>query len=153
MEAELVNTSFKTIYTIGHSNRAIEEFLEILKAHGVTLLVDVRRFPSSRRAPWFNRSILEEFLKTIGVEYVWLGESLGGYRPGGYREYMKTKSYVEGVEKLIELINGCRGSIAIMCSEKLWFKCHRRFISSTLCLKGIKVLHIIDKGVLYEHKC
>ncbi|MEM3162950.1 MAG: DUF488 domain-containing protein, partial [Desulfurococcaceae archaeon] len=71
-----MNTSFKTIYTIGHSNRAIEEFLEILKAHGVTLLVDVRRFPSSRRAPWFNRSILEEFLKTIGVEYVWLGESL-----------------------------------------------------------------------------
>ncbi|MCS7127713.1 MAG: DUF488 family protein [Desulfurococcaceae archaeon] len=148
-----MSTSFKQVYTIGHSDRAIEKFLELLKAYGVTLVVDVRRFPSSRRAPWFNRSALEKYLNTIGVEYAWLGESLGGYRSGGYREYMKTRSYEEGVEKLIELINKCKGSIAIMCSEKQWFKCHRRFISSTICLKGIRVLHIIDEGVLYEHKC
>ncbi len=143
----------KLVYTIGHSDRTMGEFLELLKDHGVTLLVDVRRFPSSRRAPWFNRSSLEERLKAVGVKYAWLGESLGGYRPGGYREYMRTKGYAEGVEKLIELINECNGSAAIMCSEKLWFKCHRRFISSTLCLSGFKVIHIVSEGVLREHKC
>ncbi len=142
----------KRIYTIGHSNRTISELLLILRNHGIKVLVDVRRFPKSTRNPQFNRENLESQLRKQGIEYYWLGEELGGYRKGGYQRYMKTEGYLKGIEKLLEIVESSNGNIVLMCSEKLWFKCHRRFIADTLVDLGYKVIHIIDLDKVQEHR-
>lgn len=142
----------KRVFTIGHSNRNIDEFIEILLKYNIKTLVDVRRFPKSRRCPHFNKEVLGQILKSKGIKYIWMGESLGGYRNGGYERYMKTRKYLEGINKLIEIINNSHGFTAIMCSERLWFKCHRRFIANTLTEKGYEVIHIIDRDKIQIHK-
>ncbi|HDD33784.1 MAG: DUF488 domain-containing protein [Thermoprotei archaeon] len=144
-----------TVYTVGHSTRSLEELIKLLKAYGVGILVDVRRFPTSSICPHFKAENLEKALKRRGIRYVWLGDKLGGFRKGGYAKYMETEDFRRGLEELVEVIEEgeARGvGVAIMCSEKLWFKCHRRFIADALAEKGIKVLHIIDEGRLSEHK-
>ncbi len=138
------------IYTIGHSYRDAEEMLEIVNHYSIDIVIDVRRFPSSRKYPWFNKGILEKFLTENSIEYYWLGDLLGGYREGGYRSYMETGEYMEGIEKLLSIAS--KGKTAIMCSEKLWFRCHRRFISDTLVEMGYIVIHIIDKDKTYTHR-
>ncbi|MET1128417.1 MAG: DUF488 domain-containing protein [Thermoproteota archaeon] len=139
------------IYTVGHSTRSINEFLDLLKSYGISVVVDVRRWPTSRKHPWFNREELEKALERRGIRYVWLGELLGGYREGGYESYMATESYRRGIEKLLETVRRADGPVAIMCSEKLWFRCHRRFISDTLTSLGYKVIHILDVGRAQPH--
>jgi len=143
----------RTIYTIGHSNRTIEEFLRILRRYSIVLIIDVRRWPTSRRVPWFRREILEQTLREHGIGYAWLGELLGGYRPGGYENYMKTPEYAKGIEQLVQLVNSVQdGYPAIMCRERLWFKCHRRYIADTLTELGFEVIHIIDEDRTYRHR-
>ncbi len=142
----------KRIYTIGHSNRTINELLLILKNYNIKTVVDVRRFPKSTKNPQFNKEELEKQLKRHGIKYYWLGEELGGYRKGGYQEYMKTKDYLKGIQKLLELVESSNGNIALMCSEKLWFKCHRRFIADTLVNLGYRVIHIIELDRVQEHR-
>jgi len=87
-----------------------------------------------------------------GISYIWLGKELGGFRSGGYVRYMNTEEYAKGIEKLKRIINSSKHHIAIMCSEKLWFKCHRRFISDTLVKQGYTVIHIIDFDKTYKHR-
>ena len=140
------------VYTIGHSNRELNEFIELLEAFNIKVLIDVRRWPSSSKYPHFNRDSLREELSKRGIKYVWLGERLGGYRSGGYEEYMKSDDYRRGVEELLEVLRQHEGVAAIMCSEKLWFRCHRRHISTTLTKLGYKVVHIIDKNRVVMHK-
>jgi len=140
------------VYTLGHSNRGIDDFIEILRKFNIRSVVDVRRFPTSRKYPWFNMENLRDTLSKIGVKYYWLGEDLGGYREGGYQKYMASSSYSTGIRKLIEVIEDTEGFTAILCSEKLWFRCHRRFISDTLTEKGYTVVHIIDSRRTYTHK-
>jgi len=134
----------RTVYTVGHSRRSFREFLEMLKAYGVKTLVDVRRFPKSRRVPWTESSTLKKLLEGEGITYVWLGDLLGGFRSGGYKAYMETEDYKKGLEKLVHIIDSSSGPTAVMCKEKLWFKCHRRFIADSLTLLGYEVVHIID---------
>ncbi len=138
------------IYTVGHSNRELEEFINLLRKYSIETVIDVRRFPSSRKYPWFNKENLERSLLENGIGYRWLGDLLGGYRSGGYRSYMDTESYKKGIQELISTASGKK--VAIMCSEKLWFKCHRRFISDTLVEMGYKVIHIIETDKTYTHK-
>ncbi len=142
----------KRIYTIGHSNRTINELLLILKSYNIKTVVDVRRFPKSTKNPQFNKEELEKQLKRHGIKYYWLGEELGGYRKGGYQEYMKTKDYLKGIQKLLELVESGNGNVALMCSEKLWFKCHRKFIADTLVDLGYRVIHIIELDRVQEHR-
>ncbi len=137
-------------YTIGHSNRSFEEFCELLKEHGIELLFDVRRFPQSKKFPHFNRDELQKRLEACGITYFYLGDLLGGYRKGGYREYMKTDEFKLGIGKL--LFWGVDGKTAIMCSEKLWFRCHRRFIADHLTQLGHEVYHIIERGRVEKHR-
>ncbi len=139
----------KIIYTIGHSNRGLEEFLSILKSYDISLVVDVRRFPSSRKFPHFDRESLKPVLEGSGIRYEWLGELLGGFRKGGYVSYMKTEEFRKGLNELIDLIESWKNP-AIMCKERLWFKCHRRFIASALRERGYRIVHIIEKGRAYE---
>ena len=132
-----------TLWTIGHSNRLKEAFLELLKEHNIEVLADVRSFPTSK-IEHFKREEMERWLPEHGVEYVWLGKELGGYRRGGYRAHMRTKLFKEGIEKLLEIAALKR--TCIMCMEPNPKYCHRRYISAYLERKGIEVRHIVSKG-------
>jgi len=85
------------IWTIGHSNRSIDTFLELLSEHGIQMLVDVRSFPTSK-IEHFKREEMQKWLPEHGIEYVWLGKELGGYRRGGYKRRVQTKLFREGGE-------------------------------------------------------
>ncbi|OYT31035.1 MAG: hypothetical protein B6U94_04495 [Thermofilum sp. ex4484_79] len=140
----------RIIYTIGHSNRSLRELLKILKYYKIDVVVDVRRWPSSKKFPHFSREFLEKELQNSSIKYVWLGDLLGGYRTGGYEKYMKTNDFKKGITKLEKIVKD--NTVVIMCSEKLWFKCHRRFIANELVKRGYKILHIIEIDRLQIHK-
>ncbi|MEX2703212.1 MAG: DUF488 domain-containing protein [Candidatus Baldrarchaeia archaeon] len=131
----------KEIFTIGHSTRSFEEFLSLLKKFKISILVDVRRFPTSR-FEHFKKENLEEFLRREGIRYVYLGKKLGGYRTGGYKKYIETEEFMKGIKEL-EKIAG-KGRTAIMCTERFPWKCHRKYISIVLEGRGWKVVHILD---------
>ena len=151
------------IFTIGHGTRTLQELIDILQPAGVTKLADVRSIPRSRTNPQFNRETLEESpgLEAAGIEYIWLGEQIGGRRnkqqPGlerhtairvdafrNYAGYMCTEGFREGLAGLKSMaweMNN-NGFIAYMCSETLWWRCHRRMISDTLAMQGWDVRHL-----------
>ncbi|MEO0179761.1 MAG: DUF488 domain-containing protein [candidate division WOR-3 bacterium] len=129
-----------TIYSVGHSNRKIDEFIAILVKNGVELVADVRRFPGSRKHPWFCRENLEAFLKEHGIRYIWLGESLGGFRKGGYEKYAKTEEFEKGLKDLENLAEEHR--VAFMCAEAFEGKCHRKHIARELEARGWEVIRI-----------
>jgi len=131
------------IWTVGHSNRSIEKFLTLLREHRIAVLVDIRSFPTSK-IEHFKREEMERWLPQHGIEYVWLGKELGGYRRGGYGAHMKTEVFREGIEKLLELARQRR--VCIMCMEKNPKYCHRRFLTAYLERKGVEVIHILEKG-------
>ena len=131
------------VYTVGHSDRTLKQFVRVLKAHGIQAVVDVRRFPTSRKVPHFSREALSKALREAGVEYVYLGDLLGGYRSGGYARHMETETYRQGIKRVLELSRGRR--VAVMCAEKFPWRCHRRHIARTLEEMGVPVVHIIDE--------
>ena len=128
------------LWTIGHSNLSKEEFLRLLKKHEIRILVDVRRFPKSK-LEHFCKEKMEYWLPEEGIAYFWLGEELGGYRREGYEKYMETPVFREGIKKLLEIAE--KGRTCIMCLETNPKYCHRRFITSYLRRKRIRVVHII----------
>ena len=130
------------LWTVGHSNRSIKYFLDLLGEHGIEVLVDVRRFPTSK-VEHFKREEMERWLGEYGIEYVWMGEELGGYRRGGYKAYKETERFRDGTERLLEIAK--QKKVCIMCLEPNPRYCHRRYISAYLERKGVKVLHIIKK--------
>lgn len=153
----------KTIWTIGHSTRSIEDFIEMLNAFGIELLVDVRSFPGSKIFPQFNKENLAESLLTNKIEYIHLLR-LGGRRKAkrdskniawkhesfrGYADYMETEYFKKGIAELIQIAE--KRKTVVMCSEAVWWKCHRSMISDYLKLNGWTVLHIMDKIKADEH--
>jgi uncharacterized protein (DUF488 family) len=132
----------KLIYTLGTSTRSPEEFLRLLKGHGIEAVVDVRSFPSSR-FEYFGGGKLAELLDEAGIGYVAMGEELGGYRKGGYQVFTATTEFQRAVEKLEELAQ--RRRVTILCAERLPWRCHRRFIGFELEKRGWQVIHIIDE--------
>ena len=145
-----------TIWTIGHSTRTLDEFLDLLTVHRIESLADVRRFPASRRHPHFNRDALRTSLQGMGVEYAPIPE-LGGLRQPlpnshntlwrnesfrGYADYMETEGFRAGIERLLELAR--RKRTAVMCAEAVWWKCHRSLIADYLKAAGVDMRHIID---------
>jgi len=138
-----------TIYSIGSSTHQIKEFTKILHHFQIETLVDVRSFPVSR----FNHFIKENLhreLKKAGVNYLYLGRELGGYRKGGYENYTFTVHYEKGL-RILEIIAKKKTTV-LMCAERLLWKCHRRFIARSLQEKGWKVIHIIDEKRVWEPK-
>ncbi|MGB9718543.1 MAG: DUF488 family protein [Thermoproteota archaeon] len=111
-----------------------------MRKQGINLLVDVRRFPTSR-VKHFRKENLEKWLREEGVEYLWLGEELGGYRRGGYEKHMETSLFKKGVERLLCLARDRR--VCIMCLETDPKYCHRRFIARYLRKRGVRVRHIV----------
>jgi uncharacterized protein (DUF488 family) len=139
----------KLIFTLGTGRRSEEDFIEILLAHDIGTLIDVRRVPRSKIAS-FNRANLEGLLKSEGIGYHYLGDELGGLRRGGYLEYIHTDDFRRGIAALESLASD-RLSV-IICAEKLPWKCHRKWISRELHKRGWLVEHIIDKGKVWTPK-
>jgi len=131
------------VWTIGHGNRSVDAFLELLAEHRIQVLVDVRSFPTSK-SEQFKRVLMEKWLPDHGIEYVWIGKELGGYRHGGYKRYMRTKLFREGIEQLLEIADNKRP--CIMCMEINPKYCHCRFISAHLERNGVEVIHIIVRS-------
>jgi len=128
------------IYTLGTSTRSLEEFISVLRENGIEVAVDVRRFPRSR-FPHFEGEALAHELPKEGIEYVWMGKELGGYRKGGYPAYMETQAFQEGLRRLEDMATKKR--VAIFCAERIPWRCHRRFISRRLEERGWEVVHLI----------
>ena len=127
------------LFSLGTSTRSLEEFLGLLRAHGVRIAVDVRRFPKSR-FPHFSQQELRRALQEAGFDYHWLGDLLGGYRKGGYEAYMRTPEFEEGIRRLKDLAT--QGPTAYFCCERLPWRCHRRFITRRLRQEGCEVVEI-----------
>ena len=137
------------LYTIGHSTRSEEEFLDLLKRHKVRYLLDVRRFPGSRRNPQFSKENLEKVLAHENMVYLGLGQDLGGFRKEGYETYMNTQTFRRGIEELDRF--AVRANSVILCAESLWFRCHRRHIADELVSRGWEVVHILGADRLVTH--
>lgn len=151
------------VYTIGHSTHAIEDFLALLRAHGIEALADVRRFPGSRRHPQFAQEALRASLQAAGIEYLWFPE-LGGRRAPrkdsrntawrnagfrGYADYMETPAFEEALSRLSALF--ATRVTAAMCAEHAWQQCHRGLIADMLKARGVEVIHILGKGRTQIH--
>ncbi len=145
-----------TIHTVGHSTRVIGTFLALLKAHRIDLIVDVRRWPSSRRFPHFGREPLAAALEGEGIGYLWR-EDLGGYRtpaPGSpntawrtgafraYADFMLTPSFEQIMEELLGLATTRR--LAVMCAEAVPWRCHRQLLADAFLARGWPVRHVLD---------
>ena len=146
------------VYTIGHSDRMFPTFLRLLRAHGVDLVADVRRYPGSRKHPQYNREPLADALAAAGVGYAFLGDTLGGRRgalvpaaespnPGlthpsfrNYADHMRTPEFRRGLDELLAL--AAERPTCVMCSEGWWVKCHRRLLADALVARGVEVRHI-----------
>jgi uncharacterized protein (DUF488 family) len=152
-----------SIWTVGHSTLSIEDFLARLRSFQIDLLADVRSFPGSRRYPQFNKENLSTALADAGISYEHLRELSGRRRPRpdslnmtwrnesfrGYADYMETEEFRAGLETLLQLARNQR--VAIMCSEAVWWRCHRSMISDYLKVKGIEVTHIMNEGKAEPH--
>lgn len=137
------------IYTLGHSTRTFEEFLRILKKFGIKQIIDVRRFPSSKKFPWFNKENLKKELEREKIEYVHSPE-LGGYRKEGYENFTKSEEFKRSIEKVLKIMNGKTSTI--LCAERFFWRCHRKYIANYLAKIGHEIVHILDENKIYKHK-
>jgi len=152
------------IYTIGHSTRSLAEFLKMLQSFDIKILADIRSMPGSRRFPQFNKEDLKISLEEAGIQYIHL-DDLGGRRKvkkdsknnrwnndsfRGYADYMETEEFENAIVKLKYL--AIEQPTAYMCSEAVWWRCHRSMVSDNLKAKGWTVLHIMATGKAPEHK-
>src|SRR5215475_2600079 len=152
------------IWTIGHSTRAIDEFISLLNENEIKLLVDVRAFPGSKRYPQFNKDALAKSLNAHGVRYEHFPE-LGGKRKSkpdsrntawrnasfrGYADYMETEQFQKGIEGLLDVAVKA-GPTAIMCAEAVWWRCHRSLIADYLKARGVEVLHVLGANKVEPH--
>lgn len=137
------------VYTIGHSTRSFESLLNLLRRYGIDLVIDVRRFPTSKRFPHFNKDELERNLERNGIKYIHFPK-LGGFREEGYEAYSKSEEFKEAIEELRKVMEN--KTPAILCSELLWFRCHRRYIAEVLVNLGYPVIHILDEKRVQVHE-
>jgi uncharacterized protein (DUF488 family) len=152
------------IWTIGHSTRPIDDFISLLNQNGIKLLADVRSWPGSKRYPHFNKEPLAESLSARGIRYEHFPE-LGGRRKTkrdsrntawrnasfrGYADYMETEQFDKGVERLLDFAREA-GPTAIMCTEAVWWRCHRSLISDYLKASSVEVMHILDANKVEPH--
>jgi uncharacterized protein (DUF488 family) len=151
-------------YSIGHSTRSWDEFLELLRSFSVEVLCDVRRFPGSRRFPHFTVPQFQEGLVAAGIGYEHFPE-LGGRRKArtdspntnwhnsafrGYADFMETGEFAKGMDRLLRVAQ--EKTPAVMCAEALWWQCHRALISDYLLVRGVDIFHITSAGKATAHR-
>ena len=153
-----------TIWTVGHSTRPIQDFLDVLGTYKIELVADVRRFPGSRRLPQYQQPALESALAAAGSSYAWIPGLGGRRRPvshsritawrhpafQGYADYAMGEEFATALGELITLAQGLR--TAVMCAEILWWRCHRRIIADVLVSLGATVIHILDARTASTHQ-
>lgn len=152
------------VMTIGHSNRPIEKFLELLQAHEVKRVIDVRTIPRSKHNPQFNKEVLPQSLRAAGIGYRHI-KGLGGLRRSkrdspnmgwqspsfrGYADHMQTDEFETSLEKLMELAK--EKLPAVMCAEAVPWRCHRSLIADALTVRGVRVEHITTRTMHHPHK-
>ena len=152
------------IYTIGHSTRSLDELVALLRENGIDLLVDVRRFPGSKRYPHFGKDQLEASLPHAGIEYRHM-EALGGRRtPGkdspndywqnaqfrGYADHMQSEEFQSALAEVIDWSQ--TRHVVLMCAEAVPWRCHRQMISDALVARDVSVTHIIAPGNRTAHE-
>ena len=155
------------IWTIGHSTRSADEFVELLRTNAIGGLADVRTVPRSRRHPHFGRELLDERLRTEGIEYRHFaalgglrkpqsGSSNGAWRNEsfrGYADHMLTPAFSAAVDELLAF--GDRHPVAVMCAEAIWWQCHRMLLSDALVARGVDVAHIMNQkgaSAIQQHR-
>jgi hypothetical protein len=145
-----------TIWTVGHSTRPLDAFLELLAPHRIEAVADVRRFPGSRRHPQYAEAALSATLAKRGIAYRWLPALGGRRRPlpdspnvawlnasfRGYADHIGSAVFSQGLDELLELSGRLRTTL--MCAEAVWWRCHRALIADVLCVRDIEVVHILD---------
>jgi len=156
--------SQRILFTIGHSTRTWNEFVALLQAWRIQLLVDVRTVPQSRAFPWFAKMRMAKALPKDGIEYLHL-PALGGFRSAkqgavnagwqnarfrAYADYMQTPEFAAGLQELNSLRKQQR--VCVMCSEAVWWRCHRRMIADAETARGIPVDHIMSDTVIKRHE-
>jgi uncharacterized protein (DUF488 family) len=153
-----------TIHTIGHSTRAIEDFIALLRAHGIRQLFDIRSIPGSRRHPHFSSDALASSLGEAAIVYRHSAALGGRRRPRrdspntawkvegfrGYADYMETEPFRVALDELIDAAR--QMPTAIMCAEALWWQCHRQLVADALVARGIAVRHIMSAADAPEHR-
>jgi uncharacterized protein (DUF488 family) len=160
---KLTCAGLDVVHTIGHSTRTNEILVALLQAHAVELLIDVRRWPASRRHPQFNRQALADSLQGQGIAYLWRGD-LGGFRKAAadsvntawqvgafraYADFMLTAEF-ETIMKEVEGLAREKRAV-LMCAEALPWQCHRQLLADSFLVRGWQVRHIVDGGCR-EHK-
>lgn len=155
----------KKLYTIGHSNHTLKTFIEILHAHDISMIVDVRTIPKSRHVPWFNLNKIKLSLFKEKIGYLHLPK-LGGLRSAsknsknkgwrnksfqGFADYMQTKEFFDGLKELNEIIKN-KKRVAIMCAEVLPWRCHRSLIADAEVVRHYVVWDIMNKTSLRVHQ-
>lgn len=154
------------VFTVGHGARPADALLAVLREAGVTVVVDVRRFPGSRRHPQYGREALAGRLAAAGIGYEWQGEALGGRRArpagsrhfalrqaafAGYADHMDTDGFRAAVEVLVARARAVERP-AVMCAETLWWRCHRMLIADALTMRGASVIHLLQPGHRQPHR-
>jgi uncharacterized protein (DUF488 family) len=162
-ELQTMKEKDKTIWTIGHSTRPLEEFVAMLHSFNIELIADIRSYPGSRKFPQFNKEALEVSLLQNNIQYVHVKE-LGGRRKAdpdskntawrhvafrSYADYMETPPFKDGIKTLEQIALEQR--TAYMCSEAVWWRCHRSMVSDYLKLRGWNVMHIMAIEKATEH--
>lgn len=153
----------KEIWTIGHSTRTLDEFIEMLESFSIKTVVDVRSMPGSNKFPQYNQQALQKSLQDRKIDYKYC-ETLGGRRKPNpaskntiwrnksfraYADYMETEDFADALEKLENL--AAKSAAAIMCAEAVWWRCHRSMIADALKANGWKVMHIMNENKTTEH--
>jgi uncharacterized protein (DUF488 family) len=154
------------IYSVGHSNRSLQEFISILSHYTVLTVIDVRSHPHSLANPHFNKEVLEYELPRSSIQYCWMGDGLGGFRPQtpkdspnaawrvksfkNYADYALTDVFSDALAELTALAT--KQPAAVMCAEILWTRCHRRIIADYLLARGWGVVHIVDASRSTTHE-
>lgn len=153
-----------TIYTIGHSTHSIEDFIAMLQAFNIKIVADIRSLPGSNKFPQFNQDNLKISLEEVGIKYLHLTD-LGGRRKAkkdskntswknisfrGYADYMETEQFENAVKKMEQIAE--KQTLVYMCSEAVWWRCHRSMVSDYLKAKNWEVFHIMGIGKVQEHR-
>jgi uncharacterized protein (DUF488 family) len=155
----LIAPSRPTLFTIGHGDRSLDEFVALLRDAGIGVLVDVRRYPGSRRHPHFGRDALASALAESGIDYVWEGAALGGMRRRArasrhgaladesfraFADHMDTPAFASALARVLD--DAARRPAALMCAEKIPAHCHRSLIADAALTRGASVVHLIEPG-------
>jgi uncharacterized protein (DUF488 family) len=154
------------LYTIGHSTRTLDDFIDILHTYQISHLVDVRSIPKSGYVPWFNEHNLKKSLQQEKIVYIHMPK-LGGLRKAnknsinlgwhnvhfrGFADYMQTPTFFEGLKELNNLIKNKNNNVVIMCAEALPWRCHRSLIADAEIVRHTSVLEIISKTSVRNHQ-